>query len=79
MLSALLPGVMEVLAGLIEDELPAAVAPFAAQAGPVIDGKAMDRALNALYRDCTASARAARAAAGKGTGAAAAAGAGAGS
>jgi hypothetical protein len=51
---------MEVLAGLIEDELPTAVAPFAVQAGPVIDGKAMDRALNALYRECTTSARAAK-------------------
>lgn len=61
-LSSLLPGIMEVLAGLIEEELPTAVAPLAAQVGPLIDGKAMDRALNALYRDCTTSARAAKAA-----------------
>jgi hypothetical protein len=64
---------MEVLAGLIEDELPTAVAPLAAQVGPVIDGKAMDRALNALYRECTTSARAAKAA-GRAAAAAAAAG-----
>lgn len=72
-LSSLLPGIMEVLAGLIEDELPTAVAPLAAQVGPVIDGKAMDRALNALYRECTTSARAAKAA-GRAAAAAAAAG-----
>lgn len=54
---------LQVLAGLLEDELPTAVAPFATQAGPVIDARAMDRALNTLYRECTASARAAKAAA----------------
>lgn len=61
-LSSLLPGIMEVLAGLIENDLPEAVLPFTLQAGPVIDGRAMDRALNNLYRECTTSARAAKAA-----------------
>lgn len=61
-LSSLLPGIMEVLAGLIENDLPEAVLPFTVQAGPVIDGRVMDRALNNLYRECTTSARAARAA-----------------
>jgi hypothetical protein len=64
---------MQVLAGMLEDELPTAVAPFATQAGPVIDGRAMDRALNTLYRECTASARAAKAAAASNKTAAAAA------
>jgi hypothetical protein len=72
-LSGLLPGVMEGLAGLIEEELPAGVAAFEAAAGPVIDGKALDRGLNAMFKDVTAAARAARAASGGAKAAAAAA------
>jgi hypothetical protein len=59
-LAPLLPGIMEVLAGLIEDALPAAAAPLAAAAGPVLDVRAMDRALQALYRECSSGSRAGR-------------------
>lgn len=62
-LAPLLPGIMEVFAGLIEDQLADAVAPYAAQAGPVMDVRAMDRALQALYKQCSAGSRASRTAA----------------
>jgi hypothetical protein len=82
-LAPLLPGIMEVLAGLIEDALPAAAAPLAAAAGPVLDVRAMDRALQALYRECSSGSRTGRgspskAAAGAAAGGAAGKGAGAG-
>lgn len=60
-LSRLLPGIMEGLAGLIEG-LPPALAPFASRGGPVLDARAMDRVLNAMYRDVTAAVRSAKAA-----------------
>lgn len=56
-LAPLLPGLMEVLAGLIEDGLPAAAAPLAAAAGPVVEVRAMDRALQALYREASSGSR----------------------
>lgn len=59
-LAPLLPGLMEVLAGLIEDGLPAAAAPLAAAAGPVVDVRAMDRALQALYREASSGSRSGR-------------------
>ncbi|KAF8071388.1 EXO84A [Scenedesmus sp. PABB004] len=55
-LAGLLPGVMERLSALIEEGLVSSVAPFAARGGPVLDAKAMDAALGALYSDCTAGA-----------------------
>jgi hypothetical protein len=67
-LSPLLPGIMEVLAGLIEDGLPAAAAPLAAAAGPVLDVRAMDRALQALYREASSGSRGGRAGAKAGAG-----------
>lgn len=60
-LSMLLPAIMEQLAGLIEEQLIDAVAPLAAQAGQCLDVQAMDKALNTMYRECQAAARAARA------------------
>ncbi|KAF6253828.1 hypothetical protein COO60DRAFT_1642879 [Scenedesmus sp. NREL 46B-D3] len=67
-LAPLLPGIMEVLAGLTEDALPAAAAPLAAAAGPVLDVRAMDRALQALYRECSKGSRGARGSPAKGGG-----------
>jgi hypothetical protein len=75
-LAPLLPGIMEVLAGLIEDALPAAAAPLAAAAGPVLDVRAMDRALQALYRECSSGSRGGRGSPAKAAGAAAGAAAG---
>jgi hypothetical protein len=76
-LAPLLPGIMEVLAGLIEDALPAAAAPLAAAAGPVLDVRAMDRALQALYRECSSGSRGGRSSPSKAAAAGAAAGKGA--
>lgn len=63
-LAPLVPAIMEVLAGIIEEGLSDATAVFSAQSGPVIDGKSMDRALNTMYKECQASTRAAKAGAG---------------
>lgn len=51
---------MEVLAGVIEEGLSEAVAVLSAQCGPIIDGKSMDMALNAMYKECQAISRAAK-------------------
>eukprot|EP00879_Flechtneria_rotunda_P010819 GHRR01011308.1.p1 GENE.GHRR01011308.1~~GHRR01011308.1.p1 ORF type:complete len:249 (+),score=85.90 GHRR01011308.1:959-1705(+) len=51
-LARLLPAIMEVLAGLVDDQLAEALAPLTVQAGPILDVKAMDKALNAMYREC---------------------------
>lgn len=52
--SRLLPGIMEGLASLIEEGLPAIVAPFADAAGPVLDARALDRSLNDMWRTISA-------------------------
>lgn len=62
-LAPLLPAVMEQLAGVIEEGLPDAVSRLAGAAGPLIDARGMDRALNALYRDVSTAGKVARAAA----------------
>lgn len=43
---------MEALAALIEEGLPDALAPLEALSGPVVDPKQLDKAINALYREC---------------------------
>eukprot|EP00878_Enallax_costatus_P013401 GHUV01014013.1.p1 GENE.GHUV01014013.1~~GHUV01014013.1.p1 ORF type:complete len:422 (+),score=154.88 GHUV01014013.1:285-1550(+) len=59
-LAPLIPAVMEVLAGIIEEGLSDGVAVFSAHSGPVIDGKSMDRALSTMYKECQLSSRAAK-------------------
>lgn len=59
-LAPLIPAVMEVLAGIIEEGLSDGVAVFSAHNGPVVDGKSMDRALSTMYKECQMSSRAAK-------------------
>jgi len=78
-LQPLVAPLMEEVAGLIEGGLPGALAPFSRHAGAVVDPKELDRALQAMYAECSAACKGAgatarqRAAAGGGGAAAAAA------
>ncbi len=47
-LQPLLPAMMECLAGLIEEGIPEALTPFTSIAGPIVDGKVLDKSLNAM-------------------------------
>eukprot|EP00877_Chromochloris_zofingiensis_P001255 jgi/Chrzof1/1112/Cz01g40160.t1 len=59
-LQPLVPAIMDCLGGLIEDGLPEALSAFSKVAGPVVDASALDKCLNAMYRECQAGSRAAK-------------------
>jgi hypothetical protein len=61
-LQPMIAPLMEEVAALIEDGIPAALAPFEARAGPVTDAEDLERALQEMYASCTAACRGAGAA-----------------
>lgn len=54
LLQPLVPAAMEALAGLMEEAMPDVLAPLERLSGPIIDPKQLDKAINALYRECQA-------------------------